>query len=166
MSKQQRSVGRPTVMTDEVLRLLEMAFAIGSTDEEACAFAEIGTTALYEYQLRNPEFAERKERLKLRPILKARASVDRRLEVDAELAFKFLERKRRDEFAPRLEMTGDKGSPLGQQQTLEELIEAAKARGLDTSMYERIVSGTSETGTAGEDSASGPAQDQSDRNPS
>ncbi len=112
MSGQKRSVGRPSVVTDEVLRLLEMAFAIGATDEEACAFAEIGTTSLYEYQLRNPEFAERKERLKLRPILKARAKVDAALERDAELAFKFLERKRRDEFAPRLEMTGKGGGAL------------------------------------------------------
>lgn len=96
-------VGRPTVVTPEVLRKLEEAFALGCTDLEACVFADISKTTLYKYQAENPEFAERKEELKENPILKARKTVVESLD-KPELAFKFLERKRRAEFSPSLEI--------------------------------------------------------------
>lgn len=67
------NIGRPTVMTDEVLRKLAEAFAWGCTDTEACCYADISTTALYEYQNKHPEYAEYKARLKDTPVLKARA---------------------------------------------------------------------------------------------
>lgn len=56
--------GRPTVMTLEVIGKLEAAFASGATDLEACFFAGISKDALYDYQLKHPEFTERKEALK------------------------------------------------------------------------------------------------------
>lgn len=64
--------GRPTVVTPEILIKLEEAFALGCSDLEACFFADIGKTTLYNYQNANPEFVERKEELKKRPVLKAR----------------------------------------------------------------------------------------------
>lgn len=64
--------GRPSVVTDDVLRKLEESFLLGCTDEEACLSADIGTTALYEYQKKNPAFAERKLELKKNPVHKAR----------------------------------------------------------------------------------------------
>jgi len=64
--------GRPTVMTKDVLRKLEDAFAFCYTDEEACLYAGIGKTALYEYQKDHPEFTERKETLRLTPNLMAK----------------------------------------------------------------------------------------------
>lgn len=95
--------GRPTVMTKDVIAKLEQAFAIGCTDLEACLFAGVSKDALYYYQHKNPKFTERKEQLKETPILKARTSVVNKLEADAELALKFLERKKKDEFSPRVE---------------------------------------------------------------
>src|SRR5206468_3975145 len=46
-----------------------------------------------------------------------------------------LERVLREEFTPRLDVVV---SP-GQDQTLEQLVEAAKARGIDTTPYERLI---------------------------
>ena len=58
-------------MTEAVLRKLEDAFALGCTDLEACLYADISKTTLYDYQKDHPEFAERKEKLKETPTLKA-----------------------------------------------------------------------------------------------
>lgn len=104
--------GRPTVVTPEALRKLEEAFAIGASDREACFYADIGTTALYEYQDKHPQFAERKAALKERPILLARQTVVKAIETDSDLAFKYLERKRKNEFAQRTELTAADGDSL------------------------------------------------------
>jgi hypothetical protein len=108
--------GRPTVMTPEVIRKLEESFLMGCTDLEACLYADISKTALYEYQKDNPEFTERKEKLKENPIFQARRSVLSKLSDDADLALKFLERKKKDEFSLRHEtdttIKGDKDNPV------------------------------------------------------
>ena len=96
----------------DVVRLLEEAFALGCTDLEACLYADIGKTALYKYQDKHPEFAERKELLKNRPVLQARNSVIQAMKRDGNLALKFLERKAKAEFALRTELTGKDGADL------------------------------------------------------
>ena len=86
--------GRPTVMTTDVIRKLEDAFSWGCTDLEACCFANIGKTALYEYCDKNPEFAEWKETLKNNPVMKARRVVMGALdEADVATAHKVIDRK-------------------------------------------------------------------------
>jgi hypothetical protein len=104
-------VGRPTVITPEVLAKLEYAFSIGATDIEASAFAGISKDTLYYYAERNPAFSDRKEALKQNPILKAKQTLVRSLN-QPEYALKYLERKKRDEFALRVENTGADGQPL------------------------------------------------------
>ena len=94
-----------------VLQKLEEVFAIGGTDTEACFYAGIGTSTLYEYQKDNPEFVERKEALKEKPILKARQTVVKSLD-NPDMALKYLERKRKAEFSLRVEQTGADGKDL------------------------------------------------------
>ena len=96
-------IGRPTVMTPEILNKLEEVFALGGTDKEACFYAGISHQALYNYQHDHPEFIERKEALKERPILKARQTIVRGLD-EAENAKWYLERKAKKEFANRQEL--------------------------------------------------------------
>lgn len=110
--KAKASVGRPTIMTDLTLQKLKEAFAFGCTDEEACYYAEIGKSTLYNYQNDNPEFLEQKEALKQRPILLARQEVINGIKGNPELALKFLERKKKDEFSLRSEVTGRDGENL------------------------------------------------------
>jgi hypothetical protein len=105
-------VGQPTVMTEETLRLLQEAFEWGCTDIEACLHAQIGKTALYDYQNRNPEYAEWKEQWKNSPNLRARKCVVESLDTDKDLALKYLERKKKDEFSLRNEHTGADGNAL------------------------------------------------------
>lgn len=92
-------IGRPPVIDEKVLRKLEEAFAYGCSDLEACFYADISKTALYEYQKDHPEFTERKELLKEKPILMARQSVIKAMQKDGNLALRYLERRKKSEFA-------------------------------------------------------------------
>jgi hypothetical protein len=98
-------------MTDETLRKLEEVFALGGTDIEACLYADISKSTLYNYQQENPEFLERKEKLKERPFLKARQTIVKGLDDPANAKW-YMERKGKGEFATRTELTGAEGKPL------------------------------------------------------
>lgn len=98
-------VGRPTVMTPQVLNKLEEVFALGGTDTEACMYADISHQTLYNYQKEFPEFVERKEALKEKPFLKARRTIIESLD-DPNHAFKFMERKKKQEFGNNIDVTG------------------------------------------------------------
>lgn len=126
-----KEVGRPVVITPSTLRKLEEVFALGGTDEEACLFGGIGKTTLYEFQKKNPEFQERKEALKQSPILKARKAVIEAFEDNPDLALKFLERRKKDEFSPRTEQTHSgqvQVTESAKESLLQKLREACEAR--------------------------------------
>ena len=96
-------MARPTVMTPEVIEKLEEAFKWGCTDNEACLHADIAPSTLYQYQEKNPKFTERKASLKENPILLARSTVVNGLKNDTDLALKYLERKKKNEFSTKVE---------------------------------------------------------------
>lgn len=97
--------GRPTVMTPEVLRILEECFSYGSTDKEAIFIANISSTAFYDYCKQNPEFAERKERLKDMPKYQSRKNiVDKINKGDLTASQWYAERKMKDEFSIKQEV--------------------------------------------------------------
>jgi hypothetical protein len=99
-------------MDEMTLKKLEEAFAIGASDKEACFYADISHQTLYTYQQNHPEFVERKEALKERPVLLARQSVLKAMESDPATARWYLERKAKLEFASRHELTGADGRDL------------------------------------------------------
>jgi len=100
--KQVNKGGRPTVITPEVLAKLEQAFAIDSTVQEALAYAEIKQDAYYDYLKKTPEFSERIEELRQRPILAARKRVVNGINETYQNAIDYLKRKRREEFGDRM----------------------------------------------------------------
>ena len=104
-------MARPTKMTPDILERLRQAFAIGCSDEEACAYAKIGKTTLYNYQQTHPEFLEEKDILKKEPILKAKNTIVQSLN-DVKDAQWYLERKLKNEFSLRQEVTGKDGEAL------------------------------------------------------
>jgi hypothetical protein len=112
-------MGRPTVVTPEVLAKLEHAFGIGCPDKEACLYAGISMDALYNYQNRRPDFGEWKALMKEKPALKARNTVVNSLS-QVETAKWYLDRKTNGEFSARaaLELTGKDGGPI----TIAELV--------------------------------------------
>lgn len=109
---ERNAIGRPTVMTPARVSKLEEAFAYGCSDSEACFYADISKQTLYEYQKKHPEFIDRKEALKERPILAARQKVVQEIANDVKNAQWYLERKRKDEFSPRTEIGGSEQNPI------------------------------------------------------
>lgn len=104
-------MGRPTVMTPETLKLLREAFAIGCTKKEACAYAKIGESTLYDYIKANPDFSEEIEQLIQEPILKAKYTIVKSLD-DPKNAQWYVEKKL-DEFNPKSKSEIEtKGDPL------------------------------------------------------
>lgn len=100
-------VGRPTVMTPELINKLEEVFAIGGTDEEACFYADISKQTLYDYQKKFPEFVDRKEALKQKPFLLARRTIVNALKDNPQYAFEYMKRKNRKEFGDSVDLTSD-----------------------------------------------------------
>lgn len=119
--KKQGKVGKPTVMTQETLTKLQYAFEIGASDREACLFAEISTQTLYNYQEKHPEYVEQKEQWKDKPLFIARQAVIKGIQNgDADIALKYLERKKKDEFAPKAQID------FGISKEIDEKLEAMK----------------------------------------
>lgn len=102
-------VGRPPIINDEVMKKLEQCFSLGSSDLEACIFADISPATLYNYQKEHPEFLERKQLLKEKPILKARNTIVKSLD-DPKIALEYLKAKCKSEFGQRMEITGPDGA--------------------------------------------------------
>jgi len=100
-------VGRPTVMTPEVLAKLEQAFAIDATVEEALSYAEIKPDAYYDYLKKNPDFSERIKELRQRPILAARQRVVQGVKENYSNAMDYLKRKKKLEFGDNMDITSD-----------------------------------------------------------
>jgi len=118
MAKNKTKVGRPTVMTDDVLDKLRQAFLFGATKEEACAFADIGYRTLYDYVDRNPEFSQQIEKWQQNPILKAKKTVMNSLD-DPKVSQWYLERRAK-EFKPKQDLTtNDKDLPTPILSTIE-----------------------------------------------
>lgn len=111
MSNEPNKTGRPTVITAETLGKLKQGFLMGLSDEEACLFANIGTRTLYDYQAANPSFSQDKTEWKNNPVLKAKTTIYNKLH-DTETAKWYLERKKKDEFSSRNELSGPDGEKL------------------------------------------------------
>ena len=90
--------GRPTVMTTYTVDRLRDAFSMDCTDAEACCYAEISMTTLYEYQKKHPGFADKKQLLKQKPYLIARKSVITGVKADPRLALDYMKLKKSNEF--------------------------------------------------------------------
>jgi hypothetical protein len=106
--------GRKLKMDRLTLGKLREAFLLGCTDREACLYADINPDTLYEYQKQNPKYSDQKEQYKSNPVLIARESVVTGLKSDPNLALKYLERKKSDEFSLR-QVVGqtDESSQIG-----------------------------------------------------
>ena len=105
--------GRPTVMDENTLRILENAFSNDATDIQACFLANIATSTLYKYQVDNPGYLERKQALKDMIKYQAKRIVKEAMfdkDKGTDTAKWYLERKDKGEFSSRQEMTGADGT--------------------------------------------------------
>ena len=114
MAKKKKPRGNPPKIVGEVITKLEYAFSIGCSDKEACLFAGCAPATLYNYQIKHPDFVERKDLLKKALCLEARQVVADKIKKnkDIDTAKWYCERKMKDEFSNRAEITGAAGEPL------------------------------------------------------
>ncbi len=84
-------------LTENTIRKLEEAFSIDASVKEACYYADISTDTYYRWIKEFPELSYKLERLREKPVLKARQTVVKSLE-QPDYAFKYLEKKKKDEF--------------------------------------------------------------------
>lgn len=104
--KRKRGAGRHTVFTPEVVGKLELGFAKGLNKTECCKFAGISRDSLYEYLKTHPKFSDRIEVLQSHPSMKAKINIADRIEKgDIELSQWYLERRNRDEFSLKQEVS-------------------------------------------------------------
>ena len=96
--------GRPAEFV-EVVNKLEEAFAIDASIEEACFYANISRQSYYNNVKEGSELFDRFQALRNKPVLKARQTVVKSLD-DPNHAFKYLERKKKKEFGPSMELEG------------------------------------------------------------
>ena len=92
--------GRPTKITESVVRKLVEAFKLDVTVEEACRYAGISKDTYYRHLDANEGFSDEMEDARSYATMVARKCVIKKLATDANLALKYLERKRFKEFAP------------------------------------------------------------------
>ncbi len=105
--------GRPTKITDEVLRKLKDAFLRGASNSLACIYAGLAESTFYDYCNENERFSEEKEGWKKRPSMKALDIINKSLqEEDINTAKWYAERKMKEEFSLRTEKTGKDGKDL------------------------------------------------------
>jgi len=91
-------------MSEEKIKKLEEAFALDCSVGEACFYADITKTTYYNWLEKNPKLVDRFEALREKPVLLARQSVVKGLKESPDLALKYLERKRKNEFSLKTEV--------------------------------------------------------------
>lgn len=114
-----KTVGRPTVFTPEVIRKIEEVAALDGSVEEMAYYAGISRGTLYSYLEDNQGFSDRIKALRERPVLKARQTVVKALDQPQHAEW-YLSRKKKKEFAERVEQTGKDGEALIQNTFTEE----------------------------------------------
>lgn len=100
------------VNIDEYLTNIQPYLEVGCSLYEACLHAVVPYTTVVDYQNADEKIRKNIERMQNVPILTARQAVVGDMKENSELALKYLERKKKDEFSPRNEHTGADGNAL------------------------------------------------------
>lgn len=105
--------GRPTVMTESTIGKLKEGFAQGFSVRNACIWADISQDTYFEYCKKHPNFSEQCKTLQQKPLIKSILVINKALnEGDVGTAKWYAERKGKEEFSTRQELTGTDGKQL------------------------------------------------------
>jgi hypothetical protein len=97
--------GRPSKKTPEAIKKLEEAASLDCSIPEMCFHAEISKQTYYTWIEDDPKLLDRLESLRQKPFMNCRAAIQKAVaQGNAEMALKYLERKRKIEFAPKSEV--------------------------------------------------------------
>jgi hypothetical protein len=131
------AVGRPTVITESVVALLEEAFRIDSTVTEACSLAGISRDAYYDRVKKDEEFSDRMSKAQGVPFLLAKKTLMKAIIAgDAKLAMRFLSARQRDRYYEKQQTDAHVSGGF----SLAALHEAAEAEEREMKRKEQVVS--------------------------
>lgn len=106
--------GQPTVVTPEVVSLLVTSFQDGLNVTQACWQANISRDTYYSHYNSDPEFSDKMDRARQFLSMNGRKKVkEAMIKGDMKTIRWFLERRDKDDFSSRTEVTGRNGKPLG-----------------------------------------------------
>jgi hypothetical protein len=112
--------GRPTIMTPETVKKLKEGFAQGFSVDNACIWADISKQTYYTYCEKQVGFLDYCKTLQKKPLIKSILVINKALnEGDVSTAKWYAERKAKDEFSLRQEITGEDGEPIKQDVKIE-----------------------------------------------
>lgn len=106
-----RGQGQPTKLTEETRKKAYEAAALGASVLELAFYVNVSRRTFYNWIKMDEAFAEEIDRLRQKPILKARQTIVKSLD-DPSGAQWFLERKLKKEFSTRQEVTGEDGKAI------------------------------------------------------
>ena len=116
-------------MDENTLQKLDGAFADGASDKMACFLAGISDNTLYNYQKEHPEYIERKTKLKDSVKFQAKKVIREAVNKgDVETSKWYAERKMKDEFSLRTEISADILHEFVPQQELSKTIKNLKSK--------------------------------------
>ena len=116
------TAGAPSLLDDAKVRAdFLVAAALGANIEACCAYAKIHKSTYYRYITEHPEFSDEVDQKSKQPYLTAVQSVVAAMKEDPKLALKYLERRHKDEFSIRKELTGADGDKLFEGMSDDEL---------------------------------------------
>lgn len=104
--------GGITKLTPENRVKLEQAAAIDASVEEMAYYCDVSRQTIYNWLENDKDLFDKIERLRAKPVLTARQTVAKGLSESYSNAMNYLERKRKKEFALRIEQTGADGTGL------------------------------------------------------
>lgn len=105
--------GRPTIMIPETVKKLEEGFAQGFSVDNACIWANISKQTFYTYCEKNVGYLDYCKTLQKKPLIKSILVINKALnEGDVSTAKWYAERKGKEEFSTRQELTGTDGKQL------------------------------------------------------
>ena len=105
--------GRPTIMTPETVKKLKEGFAQGFSVDNACIWADISKQTYYTYCEKEAGFLDLCKTLQKKPLIKSILVINKALnEGDVSTAKWYAERKAKDEFSLRNELTGEDGKAI------------------------------------------------------
>ena len=108
-----KASGRPTVMTPEVIAKIEYCISRGYNDYESFHTAGVSRDAFYDYLKKDVKFADKIQWLRSNTnILSKEIVFEKLLEKDILTAKWLLERKAKDEYSTRNELTAADGEQL------------------------------------------------------
>ena len=99
-------------MKKEKLEKLILACSAGRDIKNACQWAGVTSEEFIEHCRVNVGFSDYCESLKENPVTEAMITLSGGIKSDPDLALKYLERKKKDEFSLRTEFTGKDGKDL------------------------------------------------------